>query len=49
MLGLAADQGRAVTDGIARLAAAELNWNDAETDRQIEALREYNARLRVSG
>jgi glycerol-3-phosphate dehydrogenase len=47
MLGLAADQGRAVTDEIARLAATELAWDKSETARQIEALRKYNEKLRT--
>jgi glycerol-3-phosphate dehydrogenase len=47
MLGLAADQGRAVIDEIARLAATELAWDKSETARQIEALRKYNEQLRT--
>jgi glycerol-3-phosphate dehydrogenase len=48
MLGLEADQGRAVAGEIARLAAAELGWDKAETARQLDALRDYNERLRPS-
>ena len=47
MLGLAADQGRAVIDEIARRAATELDWDKAETARQLEALRKYNDQLRT--
>jgi glycerol-3-phosphate dehydrogenase len=46
MLGLRADQGRAVADAVVRLAAAELDWDKAEISRQLEALQEYNDRLR---
>ena len=47
MLGLSADQGRAVADPIAVLAAGELGWDDVEKGRQLDALRKYNARLKA--
>ena len=46
MNGLDSDLGASVAQGIARIAAAELNWSKAETERQLEALRTYNATLR---
>ncbi len=46
MIGLSADQGSAVSEDIAAIAARESNWNNAEKQRQLAELRQYNARLR---
>ncbi len=46
MLGLSADQGDAVAAAVAGLAAQELGWSEAETSRQLQALADYNQRLR---
>ena len=43
-----ADQGAEVNEGIAAIAAKEANWSNAERDRQVTELREYNARLRLA-
>jgi glycerol-3-phosphate dehydrogenase len=45
MTGLAADLGASVAQGVAAVAATELGWTDAETQRQLAELRAYNARL----
>ena len=45
MTGLAADLGASAAEGAAAAAARELEWTDAETQRQLDALRAYNARL----
>ena len=45
MTGLAADQGASVAEGIAAVAARELGWTEAEMQKQLDALRAYNARL----
>jgi glycerol-3-phosphate dehydrogenase len=45
MNGLDPDLGAGVANGIAKIAASELNWSEAETERQLEALRTYNAKL----
>jgi glycerol-3-phosphate dehydrogenase len=47
MIGLSPDQGASAAEGIAGVAAAELGWDNTETARQLQALRDYNARLRV--
>jgi glycerol-3-phosphate dehydrogenase len=49
MTGLTSDLGASVAKGIAAVAAAELNWDEAETARQLAALHSYNARLTVPG
>jgi glycerol-3-phosphate dehydrogenase len=49
MIGLSPGQGAAAAEELARIAAAELRWDGAETGRQLQALRDYNARLRESG
>jgi glycerol-3-phosphate dehydrogenase len=49
MIGLSPDQGAAAAEELARIAAAELRWDAAETGRQLQALRDYNARLREPG
>jgi glycerol-3-phosphate dehydrogenase len=46
MNGLDPDLGASVAKGIAKIAAAEMKWSEAETQRQLEALRAYNAKLR---
>ncbi|MEQ8205593.1 MAG: glycerol-3-phosphate dehydrogenase [Woeseia sp.] len=45
MLGLAADQGRAVAAGVAAIAAAELGWDASQTRQQLAELADYNRRL----
>jgi len=47
MVGLDPDQGRSVTQAIARAAAEDLGWDAGETRRQLAGLEEYNAALRV--
>jgi glycerol-3-phosphate dehydrogenase len=47
MIGLAADQGRALYEIVAAIAAAEFAWNDEERLEQLESLRRYSASLRV--
>jgi glycerol-3-phosphate dehydrogenase len=46
MIGLGADQGRALAQSIAELAAIELRWDSAELRRQLEELQRYNRRLK---
>lgn len=48
MVGLSADLGESVAEAAAAVAAAELGWDETETQRQLQALRDYNARLKVS-
>ena len=45
MIGLSADQGLSISEEIAAIAARESNWNSVELERQLNDLREYNARL----
>jgi glycerol-3-phosphate dehydrogenase len=45
MSGLAADLGASITPEIAAAAAAELDWSEAETNKQLDDLKGYNARL----
>lgn len=47
MTGLSPDLGESVAGPVADVAAAELGWDAAEKERQLEALRSYNARLKV--
>ncbi len=47
MTGLSPDLGASAAEGIAAVAAAELGWDAAETGRQLQALRDCNARLEV--
>lgn len=47
MLGLAADLGRSKAAAVAGIAASELEWDEKEKARQLEALEAYNARLSV--
>ncbi len=47
MIGLNADQGRAVYDAIARIAAAEFGWSDAEMGEQLSALNDYADSFRI--
>ena len=46
MIGLSADQGVALSDEIAEIAAREAGWNHSEKERQLDELRKYNARLK---
>jgi glycerol-3-phosphate dehydrogenase len=46
MIGLGADQGEPLAKAIAELAAAELQWDSAETRRQLSLLKSYNQRLK---
>ncbi|MDH4048120.1 MAG: glycerol-3-phosphate dehydrogenase [Gammaproteobacteria bacterium] len=46
MVGLDADQGASLAEAIAGLAAGELRWSSAETQRQLKALKNYNDRLK---
>jgi glycerol-3-phosphate dehydrogenase len=46
MIGLSADQGRGLYEQVAEIAAREANWDRREKERQLTALREYNARLK---
>lgn len=46
MIGLSADQGQPLAGAIAKLAAAELRWDDGETRRQLDLLEAYNDRLK---
>lgn len=48
MIGLAADQGRALYEVVAAIAADEFDWSDDERHSQLEALRAYSDSLRVS-
>jgi glycerol-3-phosphate dehydrogenase len=45
MNGLDPDLGAGVAKGIAKIAAAEMKWSEAESERQLKALRTYNAKL----
>jgi glycerol-3-phosphate dehydrogenase len=47
MIGLAADQGRALYEIVAAIAAAEFGWSDEERLAQLESLRRFSASLRV--
>ncbi|MGH8167816.1 MAG: glycerol-3-phosphate dehydrogenase C-terminal domain-containing protein, partial [Woeseiaceae bacterium] len=47
MTGLAPDLGASVARDIAKVAAAEFGWDDAETARQLQELDDYNARLKT--
>ena len=47
MIGFAADQGRAMYEVVAAIAAAEFKWSDAERLAQLESLRRYSESLRV--
>jgi glycerol-3-phosphate dehydrogenase len=47
MVGLGPDQGRALYDAIAALAAAEAGWDPEQLEEQCDALRRYAASLRV--
>lgn len=47
MTGLSPDLGASVAEPIAAIAADELGWDRAETARQLQALHDYNARLKV--
>ncbi len=42
MVGLSADQGRAIYENIAAIAAAEFNWTDAERDNELAELNRYS-------
>jgi glycerol-3-phosphate dehydrogenase len=46
MVGFLPDLGAAMAPGIARIAATELAWDEAELARQLAELEAYNARLR---
>ncbi len=48
MLGLSPDLGRSHAAAVARIAAAELGWNEQETTQELAALDTYNARLSVA-
>jgi len=47
MIGFAADQGRALYEIVAAIAASELRWSDAERLAQLELLRQYSGSFRV--
>ena len=47
MIGLAADQGRALYEIVAAIAAAEFAWSDEDRREQLDSLRRYSASLRV--
>ena len=47
MIGFAADQGRALYEIVAAIAAAEFEWGDEERLAQLESLRRYSDSLRV--
>lgn len=47
MIGLSADQGRALYAGVAKLAAAEFGWDEAEREAQLTALIAYSDSLTV--
>jgi glycerol-3-phosphate dehydrogenase len=49
MLGLSADLGEAFVDDVASTAAAELRWDEAEIQNQLNTLRRYNARINPGG
>jgi glycerol-3-phosphate dehydrogenase len=46
MVGLSPDLGESIAEPAARVAAQELGWSASETERQLQALRDYNARLK---
>ncbi len=48
MLGLSPDLGQSYATAVARIAAAELGWNEHETAQELAALDTYNARLTVT-
>ena len=48
MLGLSPDLGQSHARAVARIAAAELGWNEHETNQELAALANYNARLAVT-
>ena len=48
MIGLDADQGRALYDSIAELAASELGWGAEEKSRELEELVAYSDSLLIS-
>ena len=45
MIGLGPDLGRGAMDAVAAVCAAELGWDDAETDRQKAAYLRYLKRF----
>jgi glycerol-3-phosphate dehydrogenase len=47
MVGLDADQGRALYDAVAMLAAAEFKWDTSESVSRLAELRAYSDSLRV--
>jgi glycerol-3-phosphate dehydrogenase len=47
MLGLSADQGRAMYEEVATLAADALQWNDTQRTAELEALTKYSDSLRI--
>ena len=46
MVGLRSEQGLSMADEIASIAADESGWDNAERERQLQALRAYSARFR---
>lgn len=48
MAGLSPDLGESVAEAAAGVAAKELGWTEEETRRELQALRDYNARLKVN-
>ena len=48
MVGLSADQGLAMSEEIAAIAARESHWDNAEREQQLADLRQYNDRLKVA-
>ncbi len=48
MLGLSADQGEAVVENVAAIAASEIGWHEEELQNQLSMLRRYNARLNLT-
>jgi hypothetical protein len=49
MVGLDADQGRALYDAIATLAAAEFNWDHGQLVSRLDELHAFSDSLRVPG
>ena len=47
MTGLAADQGRALYEVIAAIAADEFGWNDSQRHAELRALHAYSDSFRV--
>lgn len=47
MLGLSADQGRAVYEEVAALAAAACNWDGTRREKELDALRRYSESFRI--